>query len=93
MIVFLDANIEVNDGWLEPLLSRIASDRSVVTIPHIDHLNSYNMSYQELNQTLVYGFGWNLYHDEYVKFSNVEKFNKAENIKFDKSIDMGKSCS
>lgn len=66
VILFLDANVEVNDGWVEPLLARVASDRSVIAVPRLDYLNHYNMSYQELNRTLVYGLGWNLYHYEYV---------------------------
>lgn len=64
--MFLDANVEVNDGWLEPLLSRIASDRSVVAVPRVDHINFYNLTYEEFNRTAIYGIGWNLHHYEYV---------------------------
>lgn len=64
MIIFLDANVEVNDGWFEPLVSRIASDRSVISVPRIDLINNYNMSYEEFNLTQVYGLGWNLFHYE-----------------------------
>lgn len=65
VIIFLDANVEVNDGWFEPLVSRIASDRSVIPVPRIDLINNYNMSYREFNETKVYGLGWNLFHYEY----------------------------
>lgn len=66
MIVFMDANVEVTDGWFEPLLSRIASDRSVIAVPHIDHINNHNLSYEEFNRTVIYGFGWDLFYNECV---------------------------
>lgn len=74
MIIFLDANVEVNDGWFEPLLSRIASDRSVVAVPRIDYINNYNMTYEELNRTVIFGLGWNLFHYQCVIFAILNKF-------------------
>lgn len=65
VIIFLDANVEVNDGWFEPLLSRIASDRSVISVPRIDLISNHDLSYVESNQTLVYGLEWDLFHYEY----------------------------
>ncbi|XP_055296048.1 polypeptide N-acetylgalactosaminyltransferase 1-like isoform X2 [Sitodiplosis mosellana] len=65
VLIFLDANTESNDGWMEPLLSRIASDRSVVAIPHVDNINFTNMAYEEFNEGLMYGIGWNMYYREY----------------------------
>jgi polypeptide N-acetylgalactosaminyltransferase len=44
-MVFLDAHVECLDGWLEPLVERIASDRSVVAVPYIDRIDKYEMSY------------------------------------------------
>lgn len=62
MIVFMDANVEVNDGWFEPLMSRIVSDRSVIAVPRFDSINDYDMSYKEVsNETQVYGLGWDLF--------------------------------
>lgn len=37
--------MECNEGWLQPILSRIASDRSVVAVPLIDGISSNDMSY------------------------------------------------
>lgn len=31
VLVFLDSHCEVTDGWLEPLLAKIAEDRTVIT--------------------------------------------------------------
>lgn len=64
MIIFMDANTESSDGWLEPLLSRIASDRSVIAIPHLDNLDLSNMAYKKFNKSITYGLGWNLYYKE-----------------------------
>ncbi|CAG5117616.1 unnamed protein product, partial [Candidula unifasciata] len=38
-VVYLDAHMEVNKGWLEPLLHRIKQDETVIAIPHIDVLD------------------------------------------------------
>lgn len=50
---------------MEPLLSRIASDRSVVVTPRIDNITSTTIAYKELNDNATYGFGWNLYYHLY----------------------------
>lgn len=65
MLIFLDGNTESNDGWLEPLLSRIASDRSVIAIPHVDNINVSTMAYEEFDEGVMYGLGWNLYYVVY----------------------------
>lgn len=70
MLAFLDGNTESNDGWLEPLLSRIASDRSVVAVPHVDNINFTNMAYETFDEGLMYGLGWNMYYKTCVKISN-----------------------
>lgn len=62
VLAFLDGNTESNDGWLEPLLSRIAADRSVVAIPHVDNVNFTNMAYEHFDEGIMYGLGWNMYY-------------------------------
>lgn len=45
VLIFLDAHIEVTDGWLLPLLSAIANDRSTVATPHINWIKPNDFSY------------------------------------------------
>lgn len=63
MLAFLDANTESNDGWLEPLLSRIASDRSVVAVPRVDMINITTLEYTTYDEGLVYYVGFNMYYE------------------------------
>lgn len=46
VLIFLDAHVECSRDWLQPLLSRIASDRSVVSVPLIDGISSDDMKYE-----------------------------------------------
>ncbi len=45
VIVFLDAHIEANVGWLEPLLYRIKQKRNTILCPIIDIINAETMRY------------------------------------------------
>ncbi|XP_040819226.1 polypeptide N-acetylgalactosaminyltransferase 15 [Ochotona curzoniae] len=46
VLVFMDAHCECHPGWLEPLLSRIAADRSRVVSPVIDSVDWKTLQYQ-----------------------------------------------
>lgn len=62
VLVFLDAHMECTAGWLEPLLTRIASDRSVVAVPALDVISSDNLGY--VPQTpAINGLHWSLVFD------------------------------
>lgn len=37
-MTFLDAHVECNDGWLEPLLAAIADDRTAIPTPVADFI-------------------------------------------------------
>lgn len=59
VLTFLDAHIECTGGWLEPILSRIYNDRSVIAVPHVDSISIMDMSYIK-NDEKIYGFDWDL---------------------------------
>lgn len=65
VLIFLDAHIECTEGWLRPILSRIASDRSVVVVPIIDAIDSDNMSYYA-NDLAINAIRWHLMFGWYV---------------------------
>ena len=44
-LVFLDSHCEANYGWLEPLLARIAVDRTIVVTPDIEVVDLRKFSY------------------------------------------------
>lgn len=46
VVTFLDAHIEVNDGWAEPLLQRIKEDRRHVVMPIIDSIDPDTFAYR-----------------------------------------------
>ena len=45
VLVFLDSHCEANNGWLEPLLARIARDRTIVVTPDIEVVDLRTFSY------------------------------------------------
>ncbi|XP_054767307.2 polypeptide N-acetylgalactosaminyltransferase 1-like [Lytechinus pictus] len=61
VLTFLDSHCEATVGWLEPLLARIAEDRSNVVAPVIDVINAQNLAYEADNRTPAIGvFDWSL---------------------------------
>ncbi|KAG4065899.1 hypothetical protein HA402_012577 [Bradysia odoriphaga] len=60
VLIFLDAHTECSQEWLQPLLSRIASDRSVISVPLIDGISSDDMKYEFNTETFINGFAWTL---------------------------------
>ncbi|CAJ0942011.1 unnamed protein product, partial [Mesorhabditis belari] len=60
VLLFLDAHVEVTDGWLEPLLDRVHKDRTVVVAPIIDVISDDDFEYVTASDTTWGGFNWHL---------------------------------
>lgn len=61
VVTFLDSHCEVTDGWLEPLLDRIAQDPTTVVCPVIPVIGDDNLRFvKEKNSVQVGGFDWSL---------------------------------
>lgn len=65
VLTFLDSHIECAPGWLEPLLDRIAIDKTNVVCPVIDVIDDESLafSYQTSEMLQVGGFDWMLVFD------------------------------
>ncbi|GAB1601103.1 polypeptide N-acetylgalactosaminyltransferase 11-like isoform X1 [Argonauta hians] len=61
VLVFLDSHVEVNVGWLPPLLAPIAKHHHTVTIPCLDTINSNTFSYTA-SPRVRGGFDWGLHY-------------------------------
>ncbi|XP_058413592.1 probable polypeptide N-acetylgalactosaminyltransferase 8 [Diceros bicornis minor] len=60
VVAILDAHIEVNVGWAEPILARIQEDRTVIVSPVFDNIrfDTFELTKYEL---AVDGFNWELW--------------------------------
>ena len=62
-LTFLDSHIECTEGWLEPLLDRIAKDPTTAPCPIIEMINDSTFEYKphnDLAKMQVGGFDWKL---------------------------------
>ncbi|KAK1804537.1 hypothetical protein P4O66_020545 [Electrophorus voltai] len=57
VVAILDAHIEVNVMWAEPLLARIKQDRTVVVSPVFDRVNYYDLNVVQYNPA-AHAFDW-----------------------------------
>ncbi|XP_033149259.1 putative polypeptide N-acetylgalactosaminyltransferase 9 isoform X2 [Drosophila busckii] len=62
VITYLDSHCECTEGWLEPLLDRIARNSTTVVCPVIDVLDDTTLEYhyRDSSGVNVGGFDWNL---------------------------------
>lgn len=61
-LTFLDSHVECAEGWLVPLLDRIARDKTKVVCPVIDVIDDSSLafSYQDASGLQVGGFNWEM---------------------------------
>ncbi|XP_076328359.1 polypeptide N-acetylgalactosaminyltransferase 5-like isoform X2 [Tachypleus tridentatus] len=60
IITFLDAHCECTEGWLVPLLARIAEDKNRVVCPIIDVISDETFEYISASDMTWGGFNWRL---------------------------------
>ncbi|KAL5240914.1 hypothetical protein ACI65C_008324 [Semiaphis heraclei] len=62
VLTYLDSHCECTEGWLEPLLDRIAREASTVVCPVIDVIDDSTLEfhYRDAGGVNVGGFDWNL---------------------------------
>lgn len=59
-LTILDSHCEVQEGWLEPLMSRIGEDRTVVAMPVIGTIKGSDLSYRPEEGIVCCAFFWNM---------------------------------
>lgn len=62
VLTYLDSHCECTEGWLEPLLDRIARNPTTVVCPVIDVIDDTTLEYhwRDSGGVNVGGFDWNL---------------------------------
>ena len=62
VLTYLDSHCECTEGWLEPLLDRIARNKTTVVCPVIDVIDDTSLEYhwRDSGGVNVGGFDWNL---------------------------------
>jgi len=62
VVAFLDSHCECYEGWVEPLLSRIQEDRTVVALPVMEIINpdNFKFSVTSMQKAQRGGFDWGL---------------------------------
>ena len=63
VLTFLDSHIEATDGWLEPLLDRIARNYRTVASPVIETIDEKTFQYKFVTADLMGTFNWKLEFD------------------------------
>ena len=59
-LTFLDSHVEVNEMWIEPLMSKIGQNRKMVVAPIIDVINKDNFQYIGADAHLTGGVSWSM---------------------------------
>lgn len=59
-LIFLDSHMEVNSGWLEPLLDRVVMNKFTIVSPIVDVISATDFQYKSSPLKLKPGFDWSL---------------------------------
>lgn len=62
-LIFMDSHVEVTEGWLEPLLDRLAINRNITAISVVDTIDMETLEFRfraDPTTVSVTGFDWNL---------------------------------
>ncbi|ELT89149.1 hypothetical protein CAPTEDRAFT_34275, partial [Capitella teleta] len=59
-LVFLDAHVECNEGWLDPLLQIIMDHPRAIAVPTMDNIDPQTIKYESWNHVAYGGFTWNM---------------------------------
>ncbi|RZC32985.1 polypeptide N-acetylgalactosaminyltransferase 35A [Asbolus verrucosus] len=81
VLIFLDSHVEVNVGWIEPLLERIKENHTNVVMPVIDIINADTFAYTA-SPLVRGGFNWGLHF----KWENLPKGTLSKKTDFIKPI-------
>ena len=64
VVLFLDAHCEANQGWLPPLLERIALDHRTAVCPTIDFIDHNTFEYKPMDPYIRGTFNWRFDYKE-----------------------------
>ncbi|KAJ8973185.1 hypothetical protein NQ317_009126 [Molorchus minor] len=78
VLIFLDSHVEVNVGWIKPLLSRIKEKPTNVVMPIIDIINPDTFAYSP-SPLVRGGFNWGL-HFKWENLPKVRTLEKKEDF-------------
>ncbi|XP_061164827.1 polypeptide N-acetylgalactosaminyltransferase 13-like [Saccostrea echinata] len=61
VVSFFDSHMEVNENWLQPLLTEIKKDRKTVAMGVLDYVNAETLEYRFNDGYMTrYGFDWRM---------------------------------
>ncbi|KAK2162412.1 hypothetical protein LSH36_99g04051 [Paralvinella palmiformis] len=60
-VIFLDTNVVVSKGWLEPLMGLLNTESNVIAVPHFDSINDpVSYEYKGTIDSLTASLSWSL---------------------------------
>ena len=76
-------NFQVSIGWLEPMLARIAENRTRVVVPVVDSISDTDFGYRKVAEPIERGgFNWRLGF-RWKPTPNYNKRNKTSPIRYE----------